>query len=108
VSREPLPPSLPAARFEATETALAGVWEEVLGRRPESPADDFFELGGDSLAAVRLLAKIEARWEKTPTPAALFAAPTLSAMAAALARDSESPKRSWLAAVSPKRLRRSQ
>jgi phthiocerol/phenolphthiocerol synthesis type-I polyketide synthase E len=40
------------------ERAIATVWEEVLGCAPIGLHDSFFELGGDSLTAVRLAQKL--------------------------------------------------
>ncbi|MDT0437441.1 non-ribosomal peptide synthetase [Streptomyces doudnae] len=37
------------------ETALAGVWSQVLGVEHVSRTDNFFELGGDSILALRLV-----------------------------------------------------
>ncbi|MGW2634219.1 non-ribosomal peptide synthetase [Streptomyces chattanoogensis] len=42
-----------------TEAALAGIWAEVLGR-PVGADSDFFALGGQSLLAVRAMARINA------------------------------------------------
>jgi thioesterase domain-containing protein/acyl carrier protein len=39
------------------EAQLAALWEEVLGVSPVGVTDDFFDLGGHSLSAVRLAAK---------------------------------------------------
>ncbi len=41
------------------EEKLARIWREVLGVSQVSVTDDFFELGGNSLLAVRLMARIE-------------------------------------------------
>ncbi|HEY0467154.1 MAG TPA: condensation domain-containing protein, partial [Polyangiaceae bacterium] len=41
-----------------TEIALAELWGQVLGRERVGAQDDFFALGGHSLAAVRLVARI--------------------------------------------------
>jgi acyl carrier protein len=38
---------------------LSGAWTELFGAGSDTPDADFFDLGGDSLTAVRLLAKIE-------------------------------------------------
>jgi thioesterase domain-containing protein len=40
------------------EQRLAGMWEELLRHSPVGIDDDFFDLGGDSLTAVRLFARI--------------------------------------------------
>lgn len=42
-----------------TETAVAAMWTELLGVTPASPADDFFVLGGQSLAMVQFLARVQ-------------------------------------------------
>jgi phthiocerol/phenolphthiocerol synthesis type-I polyketide synthase E len=63
------------------EAALAGVWGGVLGVARVGVADDFFELGGNSLVAVQLIAQVrKALGVKLPMRS-LFAAPTVAAMA---------------------------
>ncbi|UXY17813.1 amino acid adenylation domain-containing protein [Streptomyces cynarae] len=42
----------------AEERALAVIWADVLGVDPIGTADDFFDLGGDSILAARTLARI--------------------------------------------------
>ncbi|AWB82653.1 amino acid adenylation protein [Corynebacterium yudongzhengii] len=44
-----------------TEAWLAGLWVDNLGVSVEGPDDDFFSLGGSSLAAASLIAKIRDR-----------------------------------------------
>ncbi|HKR11123.1 MAG TPA: amino acid adenylation domain-containing protein [Pyrinomonadaceae bacterium] len=41
------------------ELRLAQIWEEILGRRPIGMKDDFFKLGGHSILAARLMARIQ-------------------------------------------------
>lgn len=41
------------------EAKLTSIWEELFGMAPIRSDDDFFQLGGDSLTAVRLMAAIE-------------------------------------------------
>ena len=49
------------------ELKLAQIWEEVLGVQPVGVRDEFFEIGGDSLLAVRLMARIQqATGQKIP------------------------------------------
>lgn len=45
----------PAESLSADEERLADIWEAVIGARPVSPADCFFELGGNSVSAMRLI-----------------------------------------------------
>jgi amino acid adenylation domain-containing protein len=84
---------------DETETRLAALWCEVLDRAEVGPDDDFFELGGHSLLALRLLALVERRFGRTLPLAALFEAPTLRALAAAL-RD-EAPATTTRSCVVP-------
>ncbi|HEX5748907.1 MAG TPA: non-ribosomal peptide synthase/polyketide synthase [Archangium sp.] len=66
------------------ERELASVWEEVLGVAPVGVTDSFFELGGQSLLAVRLVAKLRERLGRTVPLAALFEGPTIEELAVRL------------------------
>jgi amino acid adenylation domain-containing protein len=46
----------------AVEQALVQVWREVLGVDAIGVTDDFFELGGNSITAVRVIMRIEEIW----------------------------------------------
>ena len=63
---------------------LVSIWEEVLGIRPIGIKDDFFELGGDSLLAVRLFERIEQECGKKLGLATLFAGATIEQVAVRL------------------------
>ncbi len=66
----------------ALELELVGMWERLLDVRPIGVEDDFFELGGDSLLAVRLLTEARSRFGvELPM---LFHAPTVRALAVAV------------------------
>ena len=67
----------------AAETALAGVWSQVLKLDRVGRHDNFFELGGHSLLAVSLIERMRATGLEVDVRA-LFAAPTLQALAAAV------------------------
>lgn len=47
-----------------TEQKLAALWEEIFGFDALGVRDDFFEIGGDSLKAIKLIAKIERVFHK--------------------------------------------
>ncbi|HYO58090.1 non-ribosomal peptide synthetase [Archangium sp.] len=85
------PPSEVRSRGAATvpprdelERELVRAWEEVLGVRPVGVTDSFFELGGQSLLAVRLVARLRERLGHTVPLAALFEGPTVEELAAHL------------------------
>lgn len=67
------------------EEALAQVWRELLGVDRISRDDDFFALGGHSLIAVRLFARLRKQFGADLPLATLFEAPTLGRLAALVA-----------------------
>ncbi len=68
-----------------TEHTLARMWEDLLGLRQVSVTADFFDLGGRSLLAARLFARIEAAFGRRLPLATLYKAPTIEALAALVA-----------------------
>ncbi|HVR96706.1 MAG TPA: amino acid adenylation domain-containing protein [Thermoanaerobaculia bacterium] len=80
---------------DALELELARLWEEVLGLRPVGVRDDFFTLGGHSLAAVRVLARIRRRFGSRLTLESLLELRTVERLADAL-RASPAARRSPL------------
>jgi thioesterase domain-containing protein/acyl carrier protein len=68
------------------ERRLAATRAEVLGVPEVGATDSFFGLGGHSLLTVRLVSGIEHRLGRRVPLAAVFAAPTVEAMAARLRR----------------------
>jgi amino acid adenylation domain-containing protein len=88
------PAALPAAvrprdGRDGLERELAAIWEEVLGQ-PVDPAADFSDLGGHSITAVRLCARIQERLHVSLPAATLLEAPTVELLAARL-REGERP-----------------
>lgn len=83
----PLPDAgaLGAGDYVAPETALeesiATVWSEMLGLERVSVTADFFALGGNSLTATQLLARVRASLGHTVTLPGFFSEPTVRAMA---------------------------
>ncbi|WP_431775070.1 thioester reductase domain-containing protein [Streptomyces cucumeris] len=69
-----------------TEREVAAVWREVLGVRDIDPDEDFFEAGGHSLRAVRVLLRLRERLGVDLPVQAFFEAPTVSALAAVFDR----------------------
>lgn len=66
------------------ETTLLEIWRKVLGRDDIGVHDDFFELGGNSLDAMRLFARIQRRTGRDLLLSSLFEAPTVAGLAAGI------------------------
>lgn len=73
------------------ESKLAEIWMGVLGRSTLDRHEDFFDSGGDSLRATRLLSQVEDRFGVALSPAVLAEHPVFADLAAALARQIVTP-----------------
>ncbi|MFD3688139.1 amino acid adenylation domain-containing protein [Nocardiopsis sp. NPDC058631] len=69
-----------------TERMVCGLFSDVLGAEEVGPHDDFFELGGQSLLAMRLLSRLEGETGVVLGVTALLDAPTVSGLAAEIDR----------------------
>ncbi|MFZ1179684.1 MAG: condensation domain-containing protein, partial [Mycobacterium sp.] len=89
--------ALPAPEFQdvdryrapanPSEEILAGIYAQVLGVDRVGIDDSFFDLGGDSLSAMRLIAAINADLDTDVSVHTLFDAPTIAQLAPRLGRD---------------------
>jgi thioesterase domain-containing protein len=68
------------------ERELAAMWRDLLGVEEVGRDDDFFELGGQSLIAVRLFTRMRKKYSVDLPLATLFEAPTITQCAAIVAR----------------------
>jgi thioesterase domain-containing protein len=92
VDRRALPAPQPAAAAggaaqgprDGFERQLLSIWERVLGLSGLRVTDNFFEVGGHSLLAVRLFSEIEKAWGRNLPLATLFEAPTVDQLASVL------------------------
>ncbi|SFD47774.1 type I polyketide synthase [Paracidovorax konjaci] len=66
---------------EGVESDLAALWTEALGIDGLGADDNLFELGGDSLLAIRLLSRVRKTYGVEIHPASFFKAPTVSELA---------------------------
>ncbi|WP_432421115.1 amino acid adenylation domain-containing protein, partial [Nocardia cyriacigeorgica] len=97
--------ALPEPEFEArefrppstrVEEIVAGVFAEVLGAERVGADDDFFALGGNSLLATRVAARLGAALDARVPVRALFAASTVAGLAVELAQHAGSGHRALI------------
>jgi len=84
------------------EAQLTKIWEDVLGIQPIGVEDHFFDMGGHSLLAVRLVARIEKAFRKKIPVATIFQSPTIAQLAAALREEKAANASSSLVEIQPK------
>ena len=81
----PAPEYQDAARYRApatlTEEILAGIYAQVLGVERVGVDDSFFDLGGDSLLAMRVIAAVNTALDAGLAVRAVFEAPTVAQLA---------------------------
>lgn len=68
------------------EEAIVDAWSAELGTRAILPGDDFFALGGHSLAAARVVVTLRERLGRTLSVTDLYRAPTVSALSSVIAQ----------------------
>ncbi|WP_026328723.1 condensation domain-containing protein [Streptomyces sulphureus] len=86
---------------DGTELIIARVWEEVLGVRPVGVHDNFFSLGGHSLVAMRVISRLQRRFNRDIDLASLLNRPTVAELADVLREDTEGPTRSPVVTLQP-------
>jgi amino acid adenylation domain-containing protein len=86
-----------------TEKRLAAIWREVLSIARVGATENFFDLGGNSLAATRLITLIQMEFGKELSLASLLAAPILARLAATIDRTEQVPteRRGRLVSIQP-------
>lgn len=97
VDRKALPKPASQSRLSVTvpedrqmskqEILIADIWSNVLGLTNPSPEDDFFEVGGHSLLAVKVMTEIEKVTGKRLPLATLFDYSTIAGLARKIADD---------------------
>jgi len=66
---------------DAVERDLADIWKRVLGVERVGTRDDFFDLGGHSILALRMMADVERTFGVNLPLATLFESPTIERLA---------------------------
>jgi amino acid adenylation domain-containing protein len=67
-----------------TEEKLAGIWSEVLGVERVGVLDNFFDLGGHSLKATQVIARLRTTFRVAMPLKSLFESPTIEGLAIAI------------------------
>jgi non-ribosomal peptide synthetase-like protein len=90
VDRDALPWPLPTVAEDHESRGLTGtmawlaqLWLELLGADVRTPADDFFDLGGGSLAAAQMVSRLRARFPEVVV-GDIYEHPTVGTLAAYL------------------------
>ncbi|GAA4231701.1 amino acid adenylation domain-containing protein [Streptosporangium album] len=75
------PPPNPGSGSSATEQLIAAIWREVLERDTVGPDDNFFDIGGHSLALAAVHARLCVRLDRELRMVDLFRYPNIRALA---------------------------
>ena len=86
----------------ALEKKLVQIWEQLLDIRPVGIRDSFFDLGGDSLQAILLLAQIEEAFGERLPMAALLGAATIEQLAAFILEEESDDRLAYAVPVQAK------
>ncbi|AFZ07951.1 amino acid adenylation domain protein [Oscillatoria nigro-viridis PCC 7112] len=73
--------TIAVAARDQLDIQLTEIWQQVLGINSMGIRDNFFEVGGHSLLAARLLAEIEKVFDKKLPLSAIFQSPTVEQLA---------------------------
>src|SRR6202051_4424738 len=86
---------------DSLEIQLTQLWEKVLNGRPIGLRDNFFDLGGNSLGAVRLFSEMRKSLGRGFPLSVLFQAPTVEKLADLIRKDGWSPHWTSLVPIQP-------
>ncbi len=86
---------------DALELQLQRIWEEVLDQRPISVTANFFDIGGDSLSAMTLIARIAQETGLNLPSSGIMQAPTIERLAVLLRNGLADRRWSPLVELSP-------
>lgn len=90
-----------SATSDPIHKRLIEIWASVLDSVPVSASDNFWELGGNSLLAARLIQKIERCFGTRLTISVLIQAPTVEQLARAITRQQQTSGFSCLVPLQP-------
>ncbi len=84
------------------EQALFEIWREALRRETLGIHESFFEIGGNSISGVQVMARVQRVFGKDVPLRVLFAAPTIARLARAIAEEQGALAPAW-PALGPRR-----
>ncbi len=83
----------------ATEKELTQIWERVLNTKNIGTADNFFEIGGDSMLAVTLFVEIEEKFGRSLPLYHLIDSPTIEKLARKIEAEADSSDLKYLVPI---------
>jgi amino acid adenylation domain-containing protein len=95
------PERLIAPPRDLLEFQLIQLWENILNKRPISITDNFFDIGGHSLLAVRLIAQVQEKLKKELPLSALVQGASIESLAELLRRQEGPRADSPVVAIQP-------
>jgi amino acid adenylation domain-containing protein len=90
-----------SASRDSLDLQLINLWEKVLNVRPIGLRDNFFDLGGNSLVAVRLFSDMRKLFGRSFPLSVLFQAPTVEKLADIIRKDGWKSHWASLVAIQP-------
>jgi amino acid adenylation domain-containing protein len=87
----------------SVEEMVARIWSEVLAVDHISVHDNFFEIGGHSLIAIRVIARVHAVFQVDLPVHTLFLEPTIASFAAKIVEATDANKRPSMPAITRQR-----
>lgn len=86
---------------DSIEFQLQMIWEDILNVRPIGVMDNFFERGGHSILAIRLMSQIYQHFEQDLALATLFQHPTIADLAVVLRQQNSAEMMKALVPIKP-------
>ena len=90
-----------ATSRDSLDLQLIKLWEKILNVRPIALQDNFFDLGGNSLVAVRLFSEMRKIFSRSFPLSILFQAPTVEKLANIIRKDGWTPAWTSLVPIQP-------
>ncbi len=76
----------------SADDVVSDIWEELLGKKPLGPEDNFFDAGGDSLLATQFLSRIKDKFQIRLSLRSILENPTITSINKQISSASEDRK----------------